>query len=80
MGMVRLRFFQGEHHGQRRSERIFEISRTGICTGDRESKGKMKALLAQVDGNAAADVRFCLRLVDRELVARADLFRLQARR
>lgn len=40
----------------------------------------MKALLAQVDGNAAADVRFCLRLVDRELVARADLFRLQARR
>ena len=45
-----------------------------------KAKEEMKALLAQVDGNAAADVRFCLRLVDRELVARADLFRLQARR
>lgn len=45
-----------------------------------KAKEEMKALLAQVDGNAAADVRFCLRLVDQELVARADLFHLQARR
>lgn len=44
-----------------------------------KSKAEMKSLLRMVDGNVAADVKFCLRLVDQELLARSELIQLHQR-
>lgn len=43
---------------------------------------KSREILSRLDqkGDVAADIRFCLRLIDQELVTRSDLFRVRQQR